>query len=304
MTSPSIKSPPHMTRKQARQLAAQRQGVLDDVMDAARTVMAEQLADLTVGFSGADASNLCNLAALYAASHGAASVSMDDFNAALDRHLGGLERSRSIADVDRHRTAVHEAGHAVVAWFSARMNPPIKVSIVWRGEALGYTQFRILERTGQTIEDIFDTIKSVLGGRAAEQIMFGTPSGGAVSDLEKVTAMAYEAIGRLGFNKDLGLLAVAGNSKHRLSEETCAMYDSEARGLVTRAYDDALALIKAKEKAVRVLVAELEEKNVIYEADLQRILGPRHADALAIEAAYSPEGRRIVPAQEKKQTGV
>ena len=153
--------------------------IIGDEEGEKRLRYARTLSEMTPGFTGAQISNLCNEAALRAAALNADAITLNHFSDALDRLLGGLERSKFIPPEDLKRTAVHEAGHALCAWFSTHSQPPLKVSVVWRGDTLGFTQVKGFERTGKTRAILEDELTVLLAGRVAEELVFGDPSTGA-----------------------------------------------------------------------------------------------------------------------------
>ena len=185
----------------------------------ASDVDARKLAAQTPGFAGAEIANVCNEAALIAARRGSKSVGFQDFQDAVDRVIGGLEKKNKIISPDEKKiVAYHEAGHAVVGWFSEHCDPLVKVSIVPRGvAALGYAQYLPKEQFLYTTEQITDSIRMALGGRVAEDIIFGRVSTGAQNDLERVTKMAYDMVGVYGMNEKLGNVSFVerGESFHK-----------------------------------------------------------------------------------------
>jgi len=182
-------------------------------LDQKAEFFSERLAALTPGFAGADIANVCNEAALVAARKGVKVISMIDFESAVDRVIGGLEKKNKVISKDERRTvAYHEAGHAVVGWFLEHAEPLLKVSIVPRGTAaLGFAQYLPNENLLMSPEQMNDMTCMTLGGRAAEQVMLGKISTGAQNDLEKVTKMSYSAVAVYGFNEKVGLLSFPPN---------------------------------------------------------------------------------------------
>ena len=240
----------------------------------------ERLAALTPGFAGADIANVANEAALIAARRGAPAVAMRDFEAAVDRVIGGLEKkNKVISAVERKTVAFHEAGHAVAAWFLENAEPLLKVSIVPRGAAaLGFAQYLPSENLLMTVPQMEDMTCMALGGRAAEEVLLGRISTGAQNDLERVTRMAYSRVALYGMSPRIGLLSFPMDPQalnKPYSEETAAAIDSEVKNLVDASYVRTKALLEEKRELVTKLAEELLEREVVSSEDLTRILGPR-----------------------------
>jgi cell division protease FtsH len=239
------------------------------------------LARQTPGFSGADIANICNEAALIAARHGAATVEQKDFLAAVDRIIGGLEKKNKIITPNEKRAiAFHEAGHAVTSWLLEYASPLVKVTIVPRGRSLGAAWYLPEERQITTTDQILDEMCATLGGRAAEQVIFGKISTGALSDLEKVTKQAYAMVGIYGLNDRIGNLSYYDSSGENqfqkpYSDETARTMDEEVSKLVEAAYQRAIHLLCENREKLEELAQLLLEKEVIFKEDLERILGVR-----------------------------
>ena len=239
------------------------------------------LARQTPGFSGADIANICNEAALIAARHGAATVEQKDFLAAVDRIIGGLEKKNKIITPNEKRAiAFHEAGHAVTSWLLEYASPLVKVTIVPRGRSLGAAWYLPEERQITTTDQILDEMCATLGGRAAEQVIFGKISTGALSDLEKVTKQAYAMVGIYGLNDRIGNLSYYDSSGENqftkpYSDVTARTMDEEVSKLVETAYQRALHLLTENREKLEELAQLLLEKEVIFKEDLERILGVR-----------------------------
>ena len=239
------------------------------------------LARQTPGFSGADIANICNEAALIAARHGAATVEQKDFLAAVDRIIGGLEKKNKIITPNEKRAiAFHEAGHAVTSWLLEYASPLVKVTIVPRGRSLGAAWYLPEERQITTTDQILDEMCATLGGRAAEQVIFGKISTGALSDLEKVTKQAYAMVGIYGLNDRIGNLSYYDSSGENqfqkpYSDETARTMDEEVSKLVEAAYQRAIHLLSENREKLEELAQLLLEKEVIFKEDLERILGIR-----------------------------
>ncbi|RWR95409.1 ATP-dependent zinc metalloprotease FTSH 10, mitochondrial-like protein isoform X2 [Cinnamomum micranthum f. kanehirae] len=242
----------------------------------------QRLAALTPGFAGADIANVCNEAALIAARREGTLVTMEHFEAAIDRIIGGLEKkNRVISKLERRTVAYHESGHAVAGWFLEHAEPLLKVTIVPRGTAaLGFAQYVPNENLLMTKEQLFDMTCMTLGGRAAEQVILGKISTGAQNDLEKVTKMTYAQVAVYGFSDKVGLLSFpprddAYEMIKPYSSKTAALIDNEVREWVGKAYDRTIELITEHKDQVMQIGELLLEKEVLHQEDLLRILGER-----------------------------
>jgi AFG3 family protein len=245
-------------------------------------VKAELLAEQTPGFAGADIANVCNEAALVAARRNKTAVDMDDFQHALDRVIGGLEKKNKIISPEEKRIiAFHEAGHAVCGWFLEHASPLVKVTIVPRGVGtLGYAQYLPKEQYIEREEQILDRICMTLGGRAAESVVFDKISTGAQNDLDRVTKMAYGIVAIYGMNDNVGNVSFydmenQNSFRKPYSEETSSMIDHETRRLIQGQYERAKDLLREKYAELSALAHELLEKEVLLKADVERLLGPR-----------------------------
>ncbi|MBS4014569.1 MAG: ATP-dependent zinc metalloprotease FtsH [Bacteroidetes bacterium] len=243
----------------------------------------EFLSRQTPGFSGADIANVCNEAALIAARRNKTSIEKQDFLDAIDRIVGGLEKRNKIISPNEKKTvAYHESGHATVSWLLEHAHPLVKVTIVPRGKALGAAWYLPEERQITTFEQIFDDITATLGGRAAEEVIFGKTSTGALNDLEKITKQAYAIVAYFGLNKKLGNISYydsTGQSEFSFtkpfSEKTAETIDEEVRNIVEAAYQRAKKIL-LENKAKLVELAELLlQKEVIFREDLEGIFGKR-----------------------------
>ena len=246
-----------------------------------KTIDIDLLAKQTPGFSGADIANVCNESALFAARKDKKKVGHTDFNEAIDRIVGGLEkRSRVISPEEKKTIAFHEAGHATVSWLLQYASPLVKVSIIPRGKSLGAAWYLPHERQITTTEQIFDEMCAALGGRAAEKIMFGKISTGALSDLEKVTKQAHAMVTVYGLNERIGNISYYDSGGETsftkpYSEATARIIDEEVSKIIEKAYVKAIEILSAnKSKLVEVAEALLKDE-VIFKADVERILGPR-----------------------------
>ncbi len=247
---------------------------------------ADFLAKQTPGFSGADIANVCNEAALIAARRNKKKVDRQDFMDAVDRIIGGLEkRNKIISPKEKKVIAYHEAGHAAVSWLLEHAHPLVKVTIVPRGKALGAAWYLPEERQISTYEQMFDEITATLGGRAAEDIMFGKISTGALNDLEKITKQAFAMTAYFGLNKKLGNISYydsSGQSEYSFtkpySEHTAQMIDEEVSAMVEAAYKRAKKILLEKKDMLVQLAERLLEKEVLFREDLVDIFGERPFD--------------------------
>ncbi|KAK3442092.1 hypothetical protein EUGRSUZ_B02324 [Eucalyptus grandis] len=239
----------------------------------------QRLAALTPGFAGADIANVCNEAALIAARNESTKVTMEHFEAAIDRIIGGLEKKNLvISKLERRTVAYHESGHAVAGWFLEHTEPLLKVTIVPRGTAnLGFAQYVPNEDLLVTKEQLFDRTCMALGGRAAEQVLLGKITTGARSDLEGVTKATYAQVAVYGFSDKVGLLSFPQGYEMTkpYSSKTAAIIDSEVREWVTKAYEHTLELITEHKEHVAQIAELLLEKEVLHHEDLLRVLGER-----------------------------
>ncbi|MGK0366526.1 MAG: AFG3 family protein [Saprospiraceae bacterium] len=239
------------------------------------------LAEMTPGFAGAEIANVCNEAALVAARRGKKAVDMDDFNHALDRVIGGLEKkNKLISPKEKNIIAYHEAGHAVCGWFLENASPLVKVTIVPRGiGTLGYAQYLPKEEYITRTEALLDRMCMTFGGRAAEKIIFGKISTGAQSDLDQATKMAYSMISVFGMNEKVGQVSFYGMQNEGFtkpySDETAAMIDDEVRKLVNSQYERAQALLLERRDELEQLAQMLLDKEVLLKSDVERLIGKR-----------------------------
>lgn len=251
----------------------------------AESVKAETLAEMTPGFAGAEIANVCNEAALIAARRDKTEIDMDDFNYALDRVIGGLEKkNKIISPKEKQIIAYHEAGHAICGWFLPHASPLVKVTIVPRGiGTLGYAQYLPKEEYITRTEQLLDRMCMTLGGRAAEKIVFDKISTGAQSDLDQVTKMAYGMISVYGMNEKVGNVSFYGMQQDQFSkpysDETARLIDEEVRQLIDKQYIRAQELLREKRPELVKLAEALLEKEVILKSDLERLIGPRPLDA-------------------------
>ena len=241
-----------------------------------------KLAEQTPGFAGADIANVCNEAALIAARKGKTGVEMKDFQDAIDRVIGGLEKkNKIISKEEKEVIAYHEAGHAICGWFLEHAYPLLKVTIVPRGTAaLGYAQYTPKEQYLYTIEQLTDQMCMTLGGRAAEQIFFGKISTGASNDLQQITKMAYSMVTTYGMNDKIGNVSFYDPSQENtfqkpFSEETGKIIDEEVRKMIDAAYHRTLDLLTLRKAEVEKLAKELLDKEVLHKSDVEALIGMR-----------------------------
>ena len=245
------------------------------------TVKPETLAEMTPGFAGADIANICNEAALVAARRNKKTVEMDDFNYALDRVIGGLEKkNKIISPKEKEIIAYHEAGHAICGWFLEHASPLVKVTIVPRGiGTLGYAQYLPKEEYITRTEAMLDRMTMTLGGRAAEKNVFNKISTGAQNDLDQVTKMAYSMVSVFGMNDKVGNVSFYGMSQDNFnkpySDETAKLIDDEVRKIIDKQYIAAQDLLKERRKELDILAQQLLEKEVLLKSDVERLIGSR-----------------------------
>jgi AFG3 family protein len=244
-----------------------------------------KLAEQTPGFAGADIANVCNEAALIAARNGKAAVDMQDFQDAVDRVIGGLEKKNKIISPDEKKIiAYHEAGHAVCGWFLEHAYPLLKVTIVPRGTAaLGYAQYTPKEQYLYNTDQLSDQICMTLGGRASEDIFFGKISTGAQNDLQQITRIAYAMVTVYGMNDKVGNVSFYDPQQETsftkpYSEETSKIIDQEVRLLIDEAYEKTKKLLTDKKDQVAKLAEALLEKEVLFQSDVEDLIGKRPFD--------------------------
>ncbi|GAB4093884.1 ATP-dependent metallopeptidase FtsH/Yme1/Tma family protein [Flaviaesturariibacter terrae] len=241
-----------------------------------------KIAEQTPGFAGADIANVCNEAALIAARKGKTAVDMSDFQDAVDRVIGGLEKKNKIISPEEKKIiAYHEAGHAICGWYLEHAYPLLKVTIVPRGTAaLGYAQYTPKEQYLYNTDQLGDQICMTLGGRAAEEIFFGKISTGAQNDLQQITRIAYSMVTIYGMNDKVGNISYydpqADNSFQKpYSDETAKIIDEEVRKLIDEAYVRTKKLLTDKRGDVEKLAEALLEKEVLFQSDVEALIGAR-----------------------------
>jgi AFG3 family protein len=243
----------------------------------------KKLAAQTPGFAGAEIANVCNEAALIAARRDKTEVDMQDFQDAIDRVIGGLEKKTKIISPEEKKiVAYHEAGHAVAGWFLEHADPLVKVSIVPRGvAALGYAQYLPKEQFLYQTEQLLDEMSMTFGGRAAEEIVFGKISTGALSDLERITKMAYSIVTVYGMNSEIGNMSFFDSKQadytfnKPYSEATAEKIDKEVKKIIDTAYDRTKQLLIQHRDHLEILAKELLQKEILFQSDLERLVGKR-----------------------------
>ena len=263
-----------------------------------------KLAEQTPGFAGADIANVCNEAALIAARKGKETVEMEDFQDAVDRVIGGLEKKNKIISPDEKRIiAYHEAGHAICGWYLEHAYPLLKVTIVPRGvAALGYAQYTPKEQYLYNTDQLFDQICMTLGGRASEELNFGKISTGAQNDLQQITRIAYSMVTVYGMNDKVGNISfydpqVENSFTKPYSEETSKLIDEEVRKLIDKAYEATKQLLTEKNRQVKLLAEALLDKEVLFQSDVEALIGKRpYEEKRALDVSEHEQSNGVPPA--------
>jgi AFG3 family protein len=278
-----------------------------------QTVDPKKLSAQTPGFAGAEIANVCNEAALIAARRDKKAVDMQDFQDAIDRVIGGLEKKTKIISPEEKRiVAYHEAGHAVAGWFLEHADPLVKVSIVPRGTAaLGYAQYLPKEQFLYQTEQMLDEMCMAFGGRAAEEIVFGKISTGALSDLERITKMAYSMVTIYGMNDKIGNMSFYDskasdyNFQKPYSEATSEKIDREVKGIIDEMYLRTKSLLEKHREHLEVIARELLEKEILFQSDLERLIGKRPFEKLTTYQQFTNgHGKYGKKQHENEQPGV
>jgi AFG3 family protein len=277
------------------------------------TVDVKKLSAQTPGFAGAEIANVCNEAALIAARRDKKAVDMQDFQDAIDRVIGGLEKKNKIISPEEKKiVAFHEAGHAVAGWFLEHADPLVKVSIVPRGvAALGYAQYLPKEQFLYQTEQLMDEMCMAFGGRAAEEIVFGKISTGALSDLERITKVAYSMVTIYGMNAAIGNMSYYDSKQadyafqKPYSDATAEKIDKEVRAIIDEAYQRTKALLIQHRQYLDVIAKELLEKEILFQADLERLIGKRPFDKPTTYQQFTNgQGKYEKKQKEDEQPGV
>lgn len=269
------------------------------------------LAAQTPGFAGAEIANVCNEAALIAARKDKKTVEMIDFQDAIDRVIGGLEKKTKIISPEEKKiVAYHEAGHAVAGWFLEHADPLVKVSIVPRGiAALGYAQYLPKEQFLYQTEQMNDEMCMAFGGRAAEEIVFGKISTGALSDLERITKMAYSIVTVYGMNKQIGNMSFYDSKssdnysfQKPYSDATAERIDKEVKSIIDECYNRTKSLLEKHRVHLEVIAKELLEKEILFQSDLERLIGKRPFEKLTTYQEFTNGKGKSEEAVKKEET--
>jgi AFG3 family protein len=266
----------------------------------------KRLSEQTPGFAGAEIANVCNEAALIAARKNKTQIDLQDFHDAIDRVIGGLEKkNKLISPEEKNIVAYHEAGHAIAGWFMEHTDPLVKVSIVPRGiAALGYAQYLPKEQFLYTTEQLSDSMCMALGGRVAEEIIFGRISTGALSDLERITKMAYSMVTIYGMNKRIGNISFYDPQQSEYgftkpySESTAQAIDEEVKKIVDIAYERTKKLLNEKREQLELVAQELLKKEVIFQQDIERMIGKRPYEKQPVAIEEVPPTPMLDPLNE------
>ena len=270
----------------------------------------EFLAKQTPGFSGADIANVCNEAALMAARKGKENIDKQDFLDAVDRIIGGLEKKNKIITADEKKViAFHEAGHATTSWLLQYAHPLVKVTIVPRGNSLGAAWYLPEERQITTKEQMYHEMIATLGGRAAEQVVFGQISTGALSDLEKVTKQAFAMVTYYGLDDEIGNISYydsTGQQDYSLtkpySEKTAETIDKEVSKIIEKAYQEAISILTQHRDGLTELANKLIDKEVIFGEDLEHIFGKRPWGNSEDEKLKKADAEKAAAAETEQET--
>ena len=287
-------------------------GVHTRKLRCAEGISHEFLAKQTAGFSGADIANVCNEAALIAARHNKKQITKEDFLAAIDRIVGGLEKKNTVMTAkERYATAIHEAGHAAVMWLLPESDPVVKVTIIPRGKSLGATWYLPEERTHITSGNLRQRMSGMVAGRVAEQTFLGTIGTGALNDLERTSNMAYAMVAYYGMSEKIGNVSYYDSTGQRdaftkpFSEQTAREIDEEVRRLIDEATDEARTLIEANREKVEQLAKLLVERETVFAEDIEKIFGrSAHDERKAAEQSESTPAEPAAVATDEPQNEV
>lgn len=273
------------------------------------SVDVKKLSAQTPGFAGAEIANVCNEAALIAARKDKKAVEMQDFQDAIDRVIGGLEKKTKIISPEEKKiVAYHEAGHAIAGWFLEHADPLVKVSIVPRGvAALGYAQYLPKEQFLYQTEQLLDEMCMTFGGRAAEDLIFGKISTGALSDLERITKMAYSIVTVYGMNKVIGNMSFFDSKASEYSfqkpysDNTAQRIDEEVKKIIDECYERTKNLLSQHRDHLEVIAKELLEKEILFQADLERLIGKRPFEKLTTYQQFTNGSDATKPVSETEK---
>lgn len=287
-------------------------GVHTRKLRCAEGISHEFLAKQTAGFSGADIANVCNEAALIAARHNKKQITKEDFLAAIDRIVGGLEKKNTVMTAkERYATAIHEAGHAAVMWLLPESDPVVKVTIIPRGKSLGATWYLPEERTHITSGNLRQRMSGMVAGRVAEQTFLGTIGTGALNDLERTSNMAYAMVAYYGMSEKIGNVSYYDSTGQRdaftkpFSEQTAREIDEEVRRLIDEATDEARTLIETNREKVELLAKLLVERETVFAEDIEKIFGrSAHDERKAAEQSESTPAEPAAVATDEPQSEV
>ena len=287
-------------------------GVHTRKLRCAEGISHEFLAKQTAGFSGADIANVCNEAALIAARHNKKQITKEDFLAAIDRIVGGLEKKNTVMTAkERYATAIHEAGHAAVMWLLPESDPVVKVTIIPRGKSLGATWYLPEERTHITSGNLRQRMSGMVAGRVAEQTFLGTIGTGALNDLERTSNMAYAMVAYYGMSEKIGNVSYYDSTGQRdaftkpFSEQTAREIDEEVRRLIDEATDEARTLIETNREKVEQLAKLLVERETVFAEDIEKIFGrSAHDERKAAEQSESTPAEPAPVATDEPQSEV
>ena len=280
-------------------------GVHTRKLRCAEGISHEFLAKQTAGFSGADIANVCNEAALIAARHNKKQITKEDFLAAIDRIVGGLEKKNTVMTAkERYATAIHEAGHAAVMWLLPESDPVVKVTIIPRGKSLGATWYLPEERTHITSGNLRQRMSGMVAGRVAEQTFLGTIGTGALNDLERTSNMAYAMVAYYGMSEKIGNVSYYDSTGQRdaftkpFSEQTAREIDEEVRRLIDEATDEARTLIETNREKVEQLAKLLVERETVFAEDIEKIFGrSAHDERKATETPATEQTDTTEPSE-------